>query len=185
MIRRGPSALSRPIPAPHTGFVADIVDPLGGSYAIESLTDEIESKVTELLAEIEELGGAAAAIEAGFQQSGVERNAYRIAEEISSGQRTLVGVNAFTIEERDTYQPLRIDPQIEYTQVERLTHGRDARDQPAVDAALADIGAAASGTDNVLYPIKPRPRLWRNRRGNLRCATPRVGNLRGDTPSVT
>ena len=69
--------------------VARIVDPLGGSYAIEWLTDEIERQVTELIDEIEQLGGAAAAIDGGFPQSQIERNAYRIAEEISSGKLTL------------------------------------------------------------------------------------------------
>jgi len=134
--------------------VPDIVDPFGGSYAIERLTDEIEEHVTRLIGEIEQMGGAAAAIDAGFQQSEIERNAYRIAEEISSGQRTVVGVNAFTTEEAETYQPLRIDPEVERDQVDRLKRMRDRRDPKAVDTVLAAVGAAASGSDNVLYPLK-------------------------------
>ena len=134
--------------------VPKTVDPLGGSYAIERLTDEIEDHVTRLIDEIEQLGGAAAAIDAGFPQSQIERNAYRIAEEISSGERTVVGVNAFTAEEPDSYQPLRIDPEVERDQIDRLKHRRDRRDQVAVDRTLAAVDAAASSSDNVLYPLK-------------------------------
>ena len=135
--------------------VPRIVDPLGGSYAIERLTDEIEDQVTQLIDEIEQLGGAAAAIDGGFPQSQIERNAYRIAEEISSGDRTVVGVNAFVTEEADSsYQPLRIDPEVEGDQVDRLKRMRDRRDENAVNMALSAIGATASGSDNVLFPIK-------------------------------
>jgi methylmalonyl-CoA mutase N-terminal domain/subunit len=134
--------------------VARIVDPLGGSYAIEWLTDEIERQVTELIDEIEQLGGAAAAIDGGFPQSQIERNAYRIAEEISSGKRTVVGVNAFTTEEVSSYQPLRIDLETEGDQVDRLKRRQDRRDKKAVTMALAAVGAAASGPDNVLFPLK-------------------------------
>jgi methylmalonyl-CoA mutase, N-terminal domain len=138
----------------HETDLAEIVDPLGGSFAIEHLTDEIEEEVTELIAEIEDLGGAAAAIDAGFPQAEIERNAYRIAEEISSGKRLVVGVNTNVTEEVASYQPLRVDPEVERDQVDRLKRMRDGRDHQAVGTALAAVGAAAAGSSNVLYPLK-------------------------------
>ena len=138
----------------HETDLAEIVDPLGGSFAIEKLTNEIEEHVTELITQVEELGGAAAAIDAGFQQSLIERNAYRIAEEISSGERVVVGVNAYTTDDEETYQPLRIDPGVERDQIDRLKRMRDGRDDKAVSTGLAAVGQAASGSANVLYPLK-------------------------------
>ena len=134
--------------------IPEIIDPLGGSFAIEGITDEIEEHVTALIAEIEELGGAAAAIDAGFQQSQIERNAYRIAMEISSGERVVVGVNAYTADEEESYQPLRINPGTEKGQIDRLKRMRDRRDDKAVGKTLAAVGEAASGSANVLYPLK-------------------------------
>jgi methylmalonyl-CoA mutase, N-terminal domain len=134
--------------------LAAIVDPLGGAFAIERLTDQIEEQVTGLIGQVEELGGAAAAIDSGFQQSLIERNAYRIAEEISSGERVVVGVNAYTTGDEEPYQPLRIDPEVERDQIDRLKRMRDRRDDKAVTAALAAVEQAASGSANVLYPLK-------------------------------
>jgi methylmalonyl-CoA mutase N-terminal domain/subunit len=134
--------------------IPEIIDPLGGSFAIEGITDEIEEHVTALIAEIEELGGAAAAIDAGFQQSQIERNAYRIAMEISSGERVVVGVNAYTADEEESYQPLRINPETEQGHIDRLKRMRDRRDDKAVGKTLAAVGEAASGSANVLYPLK-------------------------------
>ncbi|MGO8873780.1 MAG: methylmalonyl-CoA mutase [Acidimicrobiales bacterium] len=131
-----------------------IVDPLGGSYTIERLTDEIEQRVTDLIAELDEMGGAAAAIESGFQKAEIERNAYRIAQEIASGQRVVVGVNNFVVDEMEHYQPLRIDPEVERDQIDRLSGARDRRDAGALARALDAVGEAASGSSNVLYPLK-------------------------------
>ena len=138
----------------HETDLTEIVDPLGGSFAIERLTDEIEERVTSLMTEIEKLGGAAAAIDAGFQQSQIERNAYRIAEEISSGERVVVGVNAYTTDEEESYQPLRIDREVEGGQIDRLKRVRDRRDGEAVATTLEAVGEAARGSVNVLYPLK-------------------------------
>ncbi len=130
------------------------------------------------------MGGAAAAIDAGFQQSQIERNAYRIAEEISSGQRTVVGVNAFTTEEAETYQPLRIDPEVERDQIDRLKRMRDRRDAKAVD-----LGAGCrrrSGFRLGQRPLPPEAGVDRRShgRGDLRRAPPPVGNVRVDPPAV-
>ncbi len=138
----------------HETDVPAIVDPLGGSYAVERLTDEIEAEVDAKLAEIDELGGAAAAIEAGFQQGEIEANAYRIARDIASGERVVVGVNAYSSGEPGHYEPLRVDPDVERAQVARLRRMRGCRDDAAVAAGLDAVRSAAAGTANVLHPLK-------------------------------
>jgi methylmalonyl-CoA mutase N-terminal domain/subunit len=108
----------------------------------------------ELMDRVEELGGAVEAIERGFQKGEIERNAYRIAQETDTGERVVVGVNRFQLDEEEPYEPLRVDPAIEARQAERLATLRAERDQPAVDTALAALKKAAQGDDNVLYPMK-------------------------------
>jgi methylmalonyl-CoA mutase N-terminal domain/subunit len=130
------------------------VDPFAGSYVVEAMTDEIESGVTALMAQVAAYGSAVDAIEAGFQKREIESSAYRVAQEIDSGARVMVGVNRFTVDEEEPYQPLRVDPAIEAAQAERLARLRRSRDVAAVERSLADLRAAASGTANVLYPMK-------------------------------
>jgi methylmalonyl-CoA mutase N-terminal domain/subunit len=134
--------------------VTATVDPFAGSYVVESLTDELESAIKALMDQVEDLGGAVAAIERGFQKSEIERSAYAVAQQIDSGERVVVGVNRFTVDEEEHYEPLRVDPAIEAEQCARLATLRAERDQPAVDAALAALRTAAAGTDNVLYPMR-------------------------------
>ncbi len=134
--------------------VTATVDPFAGSYAVESLTDEVEDAARGLMASVEDLGGAVAAIEKGFQKNEIEKSAYRIAQEIDSGERTVVGLNRFTVDVEDPYEPLRVDPAIEAQQAERLARLRASRDQADVDRQLARLRAAAEGTDNVLMPMK-------------------------------
>ncbi|MDQ1643982.1 MAG: methylmalonyl-CoA mutase, N-terminal domain, partial [Cryptosporangiaceae bacterium] len=90
----------------------------------------------------------------GFQKSEIERAAYEVAKSIDSGERIVVGVNRFALDEEEAYEPLRADPSIEAGQRDRLARLRSGRDQPAVDGHLAAIRAAAGGTANVLYPIR-------------------------------
>ncbi|MFI8243211.1 methylmalonyl-CoA mutase family protein, partial [Streptomyces sp. NPDC085866] len=130
------------------------VDPFAGSYAVEKLTDDVEAAASDLMRRVEDLGGAEAAIERGFQKSEIERNAYRIAQETDSGERVVVGVNRFQLDEEEPYEPLRVDPAIEVRQRERLTRLRSERDQGAVDSALTALKKAAEGEENVLYPMK-------------------------------
>jgi methylmalonyl-CoA mutase N-terminal domain/subunit len=130
------------------------VDPFAGSYVVEAMTDEVEKGARELMAKVEELGGAVAAIEVGFQKSEIEKSAYAIAMGIDSGERIVVGLNKFQAETEEKYDPLRVDPQIEVDQRARLADLRARRDQGAVDAALEALKKAAEGTDNVLYPLK-------------------------------
>ncbi|MGW6536019.1 acyl-CoA mutase large subunit family protein [Streptomyces sp. NPDC055051] len=134
--------------------VTATVDPFAGSYVVERMTDDVEAAALELMAKVEELGGAVDAIERGFQKSEIERSAYRVAQETDSGERVVVGVNRYTIDVEEPYEPLRVDPAIEAQQADRLAKLRAERDQRAVDAALAALKRAAEGTDNVLYPMK-------------------------------
>jgi methylmalonyl-CoA mutase N-terminal domain/subunit len=134
--------------------VTATVDPFAGSYVVEKLTDEVEAAALDLMAKVEERGGAVAAIEQGFQKSEIERNAYRIALETDAGERVVVGVNRFKLDEEEPYEPLRVDPAIESRQAARLAALRAERDAAAVDAALAALRKAAAGGDNVLYPMK-------------------------------
>ncbi len=134
--------------------VTGTVDPFAGSYVVESLTDDLEEAALGLMRQVEDLGGAVAAIERGFQKAEIERSAYRVSQEIDSGERVVVGVNRFTVEADEHYEPLRVDPTIEAAQHERLAALRAGRDQSAVDTALAALRAAATGTDNVLHPMR-------------------------------
>ncbi|MGV1035630.1 MAG: acyl-CoA mutase large subunit family protein [Candidatus Nanopelagicales bacterium] len=134
--------------------VTKTVDPFAGSYVVESLTDELEAAALDLMTRVEDLGGAVAAIERGFQKSEIERSAYDIAKEIDSGERTVVGVNRFTVDEEEKYVPLRVDPAIEAEQVERLELLRAERDNGEVTSQLDALRRAAEGEDNCLYPMK-------------------------------
>jgi methylmalonyl-CoA mutase N-terminal domain/subunit len=134
--------------------VTRTVDPFAGSYAVESLTDGVEAEARRLMEQVEERGGAVAAIEQGFQKNEIEKSAYRVALEIDHDERTVVGVNRFRSETEDPYEPLRVDPAIEAQQAARLERLREERDQDAVDKHLAALQETARGTDNVLYPMK-------------------------------
>ncbi|KIZ14474.1 acyl-CoA mutase large subunit family protein [Streptomyces natalensis] len=138
----------------HETDVTATVDPFAGSYAIESMTDEVEAAAVDLMRRIEDLGGAVAAIERGFQKEEIERNAYRIARETEDGDRIVVGVNRFQLDEEEPYEPLRLDPAIEAQQVERLAALRAGRNRRTVTAALDGLRKAAEGTENVLYPMR-------------------------------
>ncbi|WP_329195268.1 acyl-CoA mutase large subunit family protein [Streptomyces sp. NBC_01435] len=139
--------------------VTATVDPFAGSYVVESMTDDVEAAALELMARVEDMGGAVSAIERGFQKSEIERSAYRIALETDSAERVVVGVNRFRLDEEEPYEPLRVDPAIEAEQAARLAELRAGRDQDAVDTALARLRKAAEGTDNVLYPMKDALRV--------------------------
>ncbi|MFC8709621.1 methylmalonyl-CoA mutase [Streptomyces sp. NPDC057197] len=138
----------------HETDVTATVDPFAGSYAVERMTDGIEAAARLLMDRVEELGGAVAAIERGYQKGEIEQNAYRIARETDSGERVVVGVNRFRLDAEEPYEPLRVDPAVEARQTQRLAALRAARDQPAVDSALAALKRAAEGDDNVLPPMK-------------------------------
>ncbi|MDR2984488.1 MAG: methylmalonyl-CoA mutase family protein [Nocardiopsaceae bacterium] len=129
-------------------------DPLAGSYAIESMTADIKEQARDLIAQVEGMGGAVAAIEHGFQKAEIERSAYQVARQIDTGERIVVGVNKFAAAGEETYEPLRVDPAIEAQQSERLAALRRTRDSAEVRRALDEVKRAAAGDDNVLYPLR-------------------------------
>jgi methylmalonyl-CoA mutase N-terminal domain/subunit len=130
------------------------VDPFAGSYVVEAMTDQVEAAAVALMERVAGYGSAVDAIEAGFQKNEIESSAYKVAREIDSGSRVVVGVNRFTVPEEDPYEPLRVDPAIEAAQASRLAALRADRDAEAVGRALDALRAAAAGTDNVLYPMR-------------------------------
>lgn len=134
--------------------VTKTVDPFAGSYVVESLTNDLEAEARKLMEQVEELGGAVAAIEKGFQKNEIEKSAYQIAREIDGDERVVVGVNRFRLDEEEPYEPLRVDPAIEAQQAERLAKLRSERDNDEVEKHLAALKTAAEGDDNVLYPMK-------------------------------
>ena len=134
--------------------VTKTVDPFAGSYAVESLTDDLEAEARRLMTRVEDLGGAVSAIEQGFQKNEIENAAYQIAKDIDAGDRVVVGLNKYTSDEEEPYEPLRVDPAIEAQQAERLADLRASRDNDEVAKHLAALKQAAEGDDNVLYPMK-------------------------------
>ncbi|MPZ60356.1 MAG: methylmalonyl-CoA mutase [Propionibacteriales bacterium] len=134
--------------------VTKTVDPFAGSYAVESLTDQVEEAAVELMRQVEDLGGAVHAIEQGFQKREIEKAAYRMSQQVDSGERVVVGVNRFQYDDDEAYEPLRVDPAIEEQQRERLAALRVDRDEHAVAKHLAALAAAAEDADNVLFPMK-------------------------------
>jgi methylmalonyl-CoA mutase N-terminal domain/subunit len=130
------------------------VDPFAGSYVMEAMTDEVESMANDLIQRVFDYGSSVEAIEAGFQKREIESAAYRTALQIDSGERVVVGVNRFTLDVEEPYEPMRVDPTIEQAQRDRLAKLRAERDSEAVNAALDELRSAAAGTANVLYPMR-------------------------------
>jgi methylmalonyl-CoA mutase N-terminal domain/subunit len=130
------------------------VDPFAGSYAIESMTDDIEAAATELMSRIDDMGGSLAAIEKGFQKSEIEHAAYQVARQTDEGERVVVGVNKYTVNDEEPYEPLRVDPGIEQAQARELERIRRDRDGAAVRKHVDAVKAAAQGTANVLPPVR-------------------------------
>ena len=134
--------------------VANTTDPMGGSWFLESLTDEIEERAMEYIRKIDEMGGAVEAIENGWMKREVEESAYRFNQGVESGERVVVGVNKFVNETEEPVELHELDPTLYDRQVERLKKVRAERDQAAVDAALKSLEEAARGTDNLLVPMR-------------------------------
>jgi methylmalonyl-CoA mutase N-terminal domain/subunit len=132
--------------------VTNTVDPLGGSWFVESLTDELEADAYDYFRRIDELGGMVEAIRQNFPQREIGDAAYRYQRELEDGERVVVGVNLYQHEEEEV-PLLHIDPALEAKQVERLTRFREERDQSAVDAALGQLAETAAGEGNLMYPM--------------------------------
>jgi len=133
--------------------VADFIDPLAGSYAVEALTDEIERRSVEYVEKIEAMGGAIKAIESGFVQGEIADSAYQYQKEIETKKRIVVGLNQFQAEEKPLRDILRIRPELEQFQKEKLSKVKKERDGGKVKQILAALTKAAQGTENVVPPI--------------------------------
>ena len=134
----------------HESGVADVVDPLGGSWYVESLTDQLEQAALEYIGRIDRLGGAVAAIEQGFQVLEIGESAYRHQREVDAGERTVVGVNRYVSDTPPIGNLLRVDPAVARQQAERLAHLRQARDNAQVKASLARLEEVARSADNTV-----------------------------------
>jgi len=133
--------------------ISETADPLGGAYAIEHLTNEIERLASEYIQKIDDIGGMLRAIEKGYVQREIEHAAYEYQRAVESGEETVVGVNRFTVDEKTTVPLLRLDPELERQQVKRLKQIRDRRNEPAVFEALDRIEQAARTEENLMPRI--------------------------------
>jgi methylmalonyl-CoA mutase N-terminal domain/subunit len=132
----------------------DTADPLGGSFFIEALTEELERRAWELIVRIDELGGAVAAIEQGFVQGEIDQAAFRYQQEVEAGERVIVGVNRYHEDEEEPIELHRLDSEAERRQLERTARVRAERNAESAQAALARVGDAARGTENMLPPLR-------------------------------
>ncbi len=130
--------------------VADTVDPLGGSYYVESLTREIYKRAQEYIKKIDEMGGAVEAVEQGFIQREIQDSAYKYQREIEKEERIVVGVNRFQTQEEKPANLLRVDPDVRVGQIEQLKRLKSERDNKKVKQALADLRVGAEGSDNLM-----------------------------------
>ena len=132
--------------------MTDTVDPLGGSYYVEALTQRMYEEIKALIKQVDDMGGAVAAIERGFVQKEIETRAYEIQCEIEQGRRVVVGVNKYQVEEAEEQgvSLFQSNPQAERDQIERLRALRQRRSRDKVDAALSALRQAAQGDQNLM-----------------------------------
>jgi methylmalonyl-CoA mutase N-terminal domain/subunit len=133
--------------------VADMIDPLGGSYAVEALTDEIEKKSLEYIDRIDAMGGAVKAIESGYLQGEIGESAYQYQKGIEMEKRIVVGLNQFQVEEETLRDILRIRPEVEQYQKEKLAQVKKKRGNAKVRQTLSLLKKAAQGKENVVPPV--------------------------------
>jgi methylmalonyl-CoA mutase N-terminal domain/subunit len=139
--------------------VANTPDPLGGSWFVEQLTDEMEAAAYDYFARIDELGGMVEAIRANFPQREIADASFAYQREVDERRRIVVGVNDFVQEDEPETPILRIDPALELKQAERLAATRASRDGAAVESALAELKTAAAGEANLMPPILAAARI--------------------------
>ena len=130
--------------------VVDTVDPLAGSYFIEALTAEVETAAWKLINQIDAMGGSVAAIEVGFMQDEIAKSAYEYQRNIESGEKIIVGVNKFDVQEKNITPVFKIDDSIQKTQIDKLLELKSRRDNNKVKQCLDSIAVAAKGTDNLM-----------------------------------
>ncbi|MBI5967709.1 MAG: methylmalonyl-CoA mutase family protein [Deltaproteobacteria bacterium] len=137
----------------HESGVADTVDPLGGSYYVEALTDEIERQARDYIEKTDQLGGAVKAIEKGFIQQEIQESSYRYQREVESAKKILVGVNKFEIKEPPLKGLLKVDPRVREVQIKRLVELRASRDKKRVETSLQELKKVVKGDGNLMIPI--------------------------------
>jgi methylmalonyl-CoA mutase N-terminal domain/subunit len=137
----------------HESGVADSIDPLAGSFLVESLTDQIEAAAMDYIDKIDKLGGAVEAISRGFQQKEIQDSAYAYQKAIESGDMVIVGVNKFTVQNEPMPELLKVKEEVEVAQKKSLAAMKATRDETAVRDALANLELAAKGSDNVMPHI--------------------------------
>lgn len=137
----------------HESGVTETVDPLAGSYYVESLTDEIEAETMKYIEKIDSMGGAVAAIEEGYIQREIVKSAYRYQKEVENRERIIVGVNEFTTDEKPQMKILQVEPAVEKLQKERLKKLREKRDNKKVETALDKLRGAAEGDENLMPAV--------------------------------
>ena len=137
----------------HESRIAGTADPLGGSYVIEQLTDEIEDAARSYLNNVEAMGGMVAAVEQGFIQREIQNAAYEFQKKVESGEQTIVGVNAFRLENETQPPVLRIDPKLEKRQIEELARFKQARDSGKATEALRKLEDAAGSSANLMPAV--------------------------------
>jgi methylmalonyl-CoA mutase N-terminal domain/subunit len=133
--------------------VCDSVDPLGGSYLVESLTNAVEEEAKAYIETIDGLGGAVAAIEQGFQQREIQESAYRYQQDIESGKLSVIGVNKFISPYPKLGGIIRVDPAVAQRQKERLASIKERRDSSRASAALRRLEEVARGSDNIMSAL--------------------------------
>jgi methylmalonyl-CoA mutase N-terminal domain/subunit len=138
----------------HEAGATDTADPLGGAYFVEALTGELEARARELIERIDELGGAVAAIEAGWVQEQIEESAFRYTREVEEGERVLVGVNRFAEAGEEPIELHRLDPEAERRQLERTARVRAERSAEDAERTLAEVRRSAEGEANLLPPLR-------------------------------
>jgi methylmalonyl-CoA mutase N-terminal domain/subunit len=144
----------------HESGVADTIDPLAGSYFVESLTNELEEKAQQYLDRIEDMGGAVTAIESGYMQREIQEASVAQQREIESGRRVLVGVNKFADAEEEPKTIFRVNTRLAAAQKKRLMAAKAERDDDAVEAALSRLSDAARGDHNLMPPILAAVRAY-------------------------
>jgi methylmalonyl-CoA mutase N-terminal domain/subunit len=144
----------------HESGVATTVDPLGGSYYVEALTDEIEREALDYIARIDAMGGMTGAIEAGYVQTEIQQAAYRYAREVEEQRRIIVGVNKFQTQDSPPEELLSVDRAVQDTQIRSLRAVRAQRSQTEVADRLARLKIAAEGTENLMVPILEAVRAY-------------------------
>jgi len=130
--------------------VANTVDPLGGSYYVEWLTNEIEDRALRYIEKIEKMGGAVAAIKSGYIQKEIADSAYKSQKEIETGEKCIVGVNKYIMKEKLSYEILKVDPEVERRQIEHIRKLRAARDNSRVEEILRKMKEIAESSENIL-----------------------------------